>query len=423
MRRIGLAILMRHKRSCLFLLFIVIGSIVLSFSPLPFSLPTCGGGRGGGVQQSLLGGVVPEAILSPPPYSSPLTLPSPPWGERIKVRGNSEVGGIALLSLAMTPTPAFAATSKEPQTKKKDLKKEEISAEVNKTPITRKEVSDLVSTTVPRITGHRTLPEERMSYFRTQALNQLIEAEILYQEAKRGKVEVKKAEVEEELKKIKNRYPDEKSFNEDIKKKGYTIKEIRSGLERYLLINKIVKMKDKEIDEHVVVKEEDLLPYYEKNMDKFILPEQIRIRQILVSVDPGGSEEEWMEIKKRADEISGRAIKGEDFSKLAKELSDDEDTKDRGGDVGLMHKGQMHLPEIEEIAFSLKVGDISSPIRIIYGWIVIRVEEKRPEKRLQFSELNKDLLRSELLTSARKRQKEEWLKGLKEQADIKIYEK
>lgn len=305
----------------------------------------------------------------------------------------------------------------------KDIKKEDIAAEVNSVPITRKDLSDLVSATIPRITGHRTLPEERMRYFRTQALNQLIEQELLYQEAKREKTKVKKAEIEEELKKIKKRYPDENSFNEDIKKKGLTYDEIKKGLERYLFITKLMKTKEKEIDDKVVIKDEDLLPYYEKNKDKFILPEQIRIRQILVSVDPGAGGQEWIEAEKKANGISERAMKGEDFSELAREFSDDKETKENGGDVGLMHKGQLPLPEIEEEAFSLKEGDTSVPIRIIYGWLVIKVEEKRPQKLLQFSELNKDLLKAELMRSAKKTKKEEWIKGLKEKADVKIYEK
>jgi len=131
----------------------------------------------------------------------------------------------------------------------KDIKKEDIAAEVNGVPITRKELSDLVSATIPRITGHRTLPEERMTFFRAQALNQLIERELIYQEAKKEKIKTNKAEIEEELKKIKNRYPDEKSFNDDIKRKGLTTDEIKKGLERYLLVTKIMKTKEKEIDE------------------------------------------------------------------------------------------------------------------------------------------------------------------------------
>ncbi len=305
----------------------------------------------------------------------------------------------------------------------KDIKKEDIAAEVNSVPISRQELSDLVSATIPRITGHRTLPEERMTFFKTQALNQLIGQELLYQEAKREKIKAKKSEIEEELKKIKNRYPDEKAFNEDIKRKGLTADEIKKGLERYLLITKIMKAKEKEIDEKVVIKDEDLLPYYEKNKDKFILPEQIRIRQILVSVDPGAGDQEWKEAEKRAGEISGKAIKGEDFAKLAREFSDDKETRENGGDVGLMHKGQMPMPEIEEFAFSIKVGDISQPVRTIYGYLVIKVEEKKPQKLLQFSELNKDLLKTELSDSVKRSQREEWLKGLKEKADIKIYEK
>lgn len=73
-----------------------------------------------------------------------------------------------------------------------------------------------------------------------------------------------------------------------------------------------------------------------------------------------------------ANTVRQRLINGEDFAKVAAEVSTDTGTKDKGGDLGWFGKGVM-VPEFEQAAFSLKVGELSQPIKSQFGYHIIQV--------------------------------------------------
>jgi peptidyl-prolyl cis-trans isomerase C len=74
--------------------------------------------------------------------------------------------------------------------------------------------------------------------------------------------------------------------------------------------------------------------------------------------------------------VIDRVKKGEDFNKLASELTEDPSGKDNGGDLGYFTKEQM-VPEFSEVAFKLDKGQVSDPVKTQFGWHVLKVEDKR----------------------------------------------
>ena len=113
--------------------------------------------------------------------------------------------------------------------------------------------------------------------------------------------------------------------------------------------------------------------------------QEVHARHILIRAAPG-DEKASKEAEDKIKAIIVRLKKGEDFDKLAKELTEDPSGKANGGDLGYFTKDQM-VPEFSEIAFKLDKGQISEPVKTQFGWHVIKVEDKRAKPPPKFEEV------------------------------------
>jgi peptidyl-prolyl cis-trans isomerase D len=118
--------------------------------------------------------------------------------------------------------------------------------------------------------------------------------------------------------------------------------------------------------------------YYQNNQEKFGQPKRVKVRHILIKFD-SKNPEALAKARKKAESIREEAVQGKDFAQLAKQYSEDPVTKDQGGDLGTITRGQV-VPEFEEAAFSLKAGGISSVIQTPYGCHVLKVDEIQEAK-------------------------------------------
>jgi peptidyl-prolyl cis-trans isomerase D len=125
------------------------------------------------------------------------------------------------------------------------------------------------------------------------------------------------------------------------------------------------------------VPEAEVRKYYEAHAMEFETPEQAQVSHVLVRIsDTGGSAAEDEAEAKIADVIR-RARAGEDFARLAREVSEDPGTKPRGGELGWVARGEM-VPQFEEAVFALKAGEISpEPVRTPFGFHAVKVHAVR----------------------------------------------
>lgn len=136
--------------------------------------------------------------------------------------------------------------------------------------------------------------------------------------------------------------------------------------------------------------EEEIAGLYERNIERYTQAESRKASHILLSVDRDADEQTRAEILARAEEVFAQAKSGADFAELAKEHSDDPGSKNKGGDLGPVLRGQMVAP-FEEAVFAMSAGEIRGPVETQYGYHIIQLTELQAERRKELSEVRAEV--------------------------------
>jgi peptidyl-prolyl cis-trans isomerase C len=245
-----------------------------------------------------------------------------------------------------------------------------------------------------------------------EALQALIDIEVITQQAKVDKIAAPTAEVDQHLNEIKSRYPTPEAFQQALATNHATEAELRSDLTRTTLVQKV-------LDQHITV---SIAPdaaeqFYKANQEKFQHGAEVRVSHILFLTPPNGDSNA---VKERAVAALARVKKGEDFGKLAKELSDDPDSKDKGGDIGFIpHEGA--IKEFADAAFALKPGEVSDVVETKYGYHIIKVTDVRAAGVTPLADVKPEV-EAFLKDQERDKQQQAYVEGLKKKAKIDIVE-
>ncbi len=175
-----------------------------------------------------------------------------------------------------------------------------------------------------------------------------------------------------------------------------------------------------EVIDKVEVTDADVKKYYDEHPESFRVPEMIKARHILISMTvPGKTPEETVQkANERAAEALKRIRAGEDFAKVASEVSDDVPTKANGGDLGFFGKGKM-VKEFEDVAFSLKKGQVSEVVKTVFGLHIIKVDD-RVEEKIQPFENVKNQLTPRVLYEAQQKAVEQFRAKALKDAGVEI---
>jgi peptidyl-prolyl cis-trans isomerase C len=118
--------------------------------------------------------------------------------------------------------------------------------------------------------------------------------------------------------------------------------------------------------------------------------EEVHARHILFRVANPADDKASKEAEDKVKAVIDRLKKGEDFAKLANELTEDPSGRKDGGDLGYFTKDQM-VPEFSTVAFKLDKGSISDPIKTQFGWHVLKVEDKRKRQPPEYDKVKPQL--------------------------------
>ncbi|MEW6040859.1 MAG: peptidylprolyl isomerase [Elusimicrobiota bacterium] len=281
---------------------------------------------------------------------------------------------------------------------------------------------------------------EKVAELKKKVLDQMIDDRLIIQEAKAKKTRVTKRELDNGIAKVKSRFESDDEFQTELRKEGITEEKFQKRIEEQLMAMQLI---DAEVKSKIEIPEDDeakkvydnlklvidskpaegITEEEKKDMETLAkiarksFGELIRARHILIRSSKDDAMKDQIEAKKRLGEIQQKINAGEDFEELAQKYSQDPGSRERGGDLGYFSRGDM-VPEFENAAFALNVGQISDIIRTEYGYHLIKIEEKKAAQKITF-----ELLKNDLKDYIRQKKAEKkyslWLKTLRGKASIK----
>jgi peptidyl-prolyl cis-trans isomerase D len=134
------------------------------------------------------------------------------------------------------------------------------------------------------------------------------------------------------------------------------------------------------------VSDADVKAAYQERLREFEQPERRRLSHVLVRVPSVGGSGAEDAARAKAEAALARIKGGADFAQVAREVSEDQATALRGGELGVVARGEMLAP-FEELAFGLKPGEVGGPVRTAYGYHVVKVLEILPASKKEFKEV------------------------------------
>jgi hypothetical protein len=291
--------------------------------------------------------------------------------------------------------------------------------------ITRSQVEDAFTAyKASAATQGQTIPESRRAEVETQVLDRLINVQVLMTKATDADRVKAKAAGETDFGEYVKRVPDEADFRRRILSFGMTVDQFKGRLVEEALFREVI---DHEIRSKIAISTEQARQFYTKNDTQYDEPEKVRASHIvLLTEDPqthvAFSDVQKQEKKQQAEKILARLKAGEDFAKLAKECSEDPNTRDKGGELPLpFARGKLMVAEIDQAAFALSTNQISDVVQTKAGYHIIKVSEKIPARHIPFEEVESKI-KEYLSVEETQKQLPAYLQKLRSETNVEILE-
>ena len=220
-----------------------------------------------------------------------------------------------------------------------------------------------------------------------RAFDDVLAEKLLAAQAAELGMEATDAQVDAAIEDIKKRNNlDEKQLDVALAQQGLDResfrRQVKGNLEAYNLIGYKVRSR-------VKVTDEDLRTYYQRHASEFAGEEELRVRHIFIPLPDGAPAAEEAKARALGEKVLQRLAAGEDFAKLAREVSKGPGAEE-GGDLGWLRRGVVQKA-LEDAAFSLKPGQVSALVRAGPGLHVLKVEEKKVGGARSFEDVKEEL--------------------------------
>src|SRR5258707_10869925 len=297
---------------------------------------------------------------------------------------------------------------------------EEIIARVNNEIITRSEYNKARQTAEEEAKSecqNRCTPEQLQIDIEDRqknTLRDLVDQSLLVQRAKDMGVSVE-PELIKKLDAIRteNKLPSMEELEKAVSGQGMNWEDFKNNIRSTLLTQRVISS---EVGSHITISDEEITKYYEAHKTEFVRPEQVALREIVVSTE-GKKPEDLPDLKKKAETALKRVQDGEDFGEIAKRLSDGS-TKAQGGFLGIYKRGELSK-ELEDKVFKMKRNELTEVMETKQGYLVLQVLEHYDEGEQALAKVRNEIM-DKLYTARMEPALREYLKTLREQSYVVI---
>jgi peptidyl-prolyl cis-trans isomerase C len=261
------------------------------------------------------------------------------------------------------------------------------------------------------------IPADKMKEVRAsmkkQALDEFVMRTLLLREVEKRKIEATAKEIKDTIDQIKENLPPDKKLDVFMKENKISRDDIALGI-------KVKKMVMQDLGKKAKPSQKEISKFYNDNKDKFVAPENVHVRHILVAFAEGDDDKVKAEKKIKIENLRKQVTDGADFAEVARKSSDCP-SKDNGGDLGLIKKGQTVKP-FEDAAFSQEIKVIGPIVATEYGYHIIQVLEHNQPKTVALEEA-KDRIAPYLEQQKQSAAFDALLNKLRDNAKIIVYDK
>ena len=297
---------------------------------------------------------------------------------------------------------------------------EEIIARVNNEIITRSEYNKARQTAEEEAKSecqNRCTPEQLQIDIEDRqknTLRDLVDQSLLVQRAKDMGVSVE-PELIKKLDAIRteNKLPSMEELEKAVSGQGMNWEDFKNNIRSTLLTQRVISS---EVGSHITISDEEVTKYYEAHKTEFVRPEQVALREIVISTE-GKKPEDLPDLKKKAETALKRVQDGEDFGEIAKRLSDGS-TKSQGGFLGSYKRGELSK-ELEDKVFKMKRKELTEVMETKQGFLVLEVLEHYDEGEQSLAKVKNEIM-DKLYGGRMEPAMREYLKTLREQSYVVI---
>ncbi len=234
------------------------------------------------------------------------------------------------------------------------------------------------------------LSDDKREVAQTQLLDKLVVTQILMSQATDEDREKAKISGAKFIEQTRKQAPSEEAFKRQLLAVGMTQAQFEAQISERAICEQVL---DRALKSKTSVTDAQAKKFYDDNPKRFLQPEAMRVRHLLISTrDLTGRElPEPLRAAKQeaAAKLFERAKKGENFETLVREASDDRSSRERGGEQTFT-RGQMP-PEFEVAAFALAPNQLSGLVTTFHGFHIIKALERIPEKKIPYSQAEIDI--------------------------------